>query len=112
MLKLVLKLVWFGFGCVGLFIIIKQYYPNFPKNLAQPGFVKGIQSELVSGIDPNEAAQIIGKVLSQEVAKTLSSTGKEITQFPVKQVRKIKINACEGLLEEDICSVAKEANCQ
>lgn len=122
MWKLALKIIWFGFGAAGLFIIIRQYYPNFPKNLAQPGLVKGIQSELSGGqpvsfnnlmeTDPTQAAQIIGKILSQEITKTLTSAGEEVKEFPAKQVKKVKIGACESLLEEDICSVAKEIECR
>lgn len=113
MVKLLLKLIWFGFGAAGLFIVTRQYYPNFPKNLTQPGLVKGIQGELVKvETDPNQAAQIFGKVVSQEITKVLTSASEEVKAFPAKQVRKIKIGACENLLEEDICSVAKEVKCQ
>lgn len=41
----------------------------------------------------------------------LEETTEEIKEFPAKQIRKIKIGACEELLEEDICSVASELNC-
>ena len=113
MVKLLLKLIWFGFGCAGLFIIVRQYYPSFPENLTQPGLVKGIQGELVKvETDPNQAAQIIGKVISREITQALTSAGQEVKEFPAQQVRKIKIGACENLLEEDICSVAKEVKCQ
>ena len=51
-------------------------------------------------------------MVKTEVTKIIESATEEITTFPAKQVKKIKIGACEELLEEDICSVAKEIECQ
>lgn len=129
MWKLILKLVWFGFGAFGLYIVVKQYYPDFPNNLNRSALVKGIQGSLVSnqapeadfkplnlaslkGLDPQTAGQVMSQLIKQEIVKIMESTTTEIKEFPAKQVRKIKIGACENLLEEDICNVAKEIKCQ
>ena len=127
MWKLILKLVWFGFGVFGLYIIVKQYYPNFPQNLGSSGLVKGIQGSLVSSnsespqplnlanlkdLSPQQASQAISQALKQEVTQILETTTTQIKEFPAQEARKIKIGACENLLEEDICNVAREAKCQ
>lgn len=129
--KNLLKLVWFSFGAFGLYTVVKQAYPNFPGNMNRSALVKGIQGSLLpneapeadftsqplnlaslKGLDPQAAGQVISQAIKQEIIKIMESTTTEIKQFPAKQVRKIKIGACEELLEEDICNVAKEINCQ
>lgn len=131
--KFLLKLVWFGFGLFGLIILAKEYFPDFWPNLKNSSLVKGVQSGLVQSqtadfssqskdapvelknliqLDPEKASQIISQVINQEITKILETTTTEIKQFPQKQVQKIKIGVCENLLEEDICSAARELKCQ
>ncbi|MCX6816827.1 MAG: hypothetical protein NTZ93_03110 [Candidatus Beckwithbacteria bacterium] len=124
--KNLLKLAWFAFGAFGLYIVIKQYYPDFPKNLATSSLIKGVQGSLVSSgespqplnlnnlkdLTPQEVSQAISQAVKQEITQILETTTTQIRQFPAQQVRKIKIGACENLLEEDICNVAKEIKCQ
>ena len=124
MVKLVLKLLWLGFGLFGLVIVGQKYWPQVkPADL-----IRGVQSSLVSdqgeklgetltvndikNLDPQQASQILGEMVKTEVVKIMETTGEQIKAFPAKQVKKIKIGACEELLEEDICSVAKEIECQ
>lgn len=132
MVKLLLKIIWFGFGIFGLIIIAKQYFPDFLPNLKNSSLIKGVQSGLVQSqdadfssqsterpinlkdltqLDPQQASQAISQVIKEEITKILESTTTEIKQFPAKQVKQIKIGACENLLEEDICSVAKQLKC-
>lgn len=131
--KFLLKLAWFGFGLFGLIIIVKQYFPEFLPNLKNSSLIKGIQSGLVqtqdadfssqstsqpinlkelTQMDPQQSGQIISQLIKAEITKILESTTTEIKQFPAQQVKKIKIGACENLLEEDICSIAKQLQCQ
>lgn len=131
--KFLFKLAWFGFGLFGLTIIIKQYLPGLIPNLRPSNFVKGVQSSLVQNssadfssqsasqpinlkelikLDPQQSGQIISQLLKAEITKILETTTSEIYQFPQKQIKKIKVGACENLLEEDICSVAKQLKCQ
>lgn len=130
--KFLLKLAWFGFGLFGLIIIAKQYFPDFLPNLKNSSLIKGVQSGLVQSqdadfssqsterpinlkdltqLDPQQASQAISQVIKEEITKILETTTTEIKQFPAKQVKQIKIGACENLLEEDICSVAKQLKC-
>jgi len=130
--KFLLKLVWFAFGLFGLIIIVKQYFPEFLPNLKNSSFIKGVQSGLVQNqtadfssqstpqplnlkeltkLDPQQSSQIISQLIKAEITKILESTTTEIKQFPASQVKKIKIGACENLLEEDICSIAKQLKC-
>lgn len=124
MVKLILKLIWFGFGVFGLVVVGQKYWSGFkPSDL-----VKGVQSTLISSenlppgqqltvnnlqnLDPQTAGQVLGQMVKTEVVKILETTSEQVKTFPARQVKKIKIGACEELLEEDICSVAKEAQCQ
>jgi len=130
--KFILKLVWFAFGLFGLIIITKQYFPDFLPNLKNSSLIKGVQSGLVQNqtadfssqstiqpinlkeltkLDPQQSSQIISQLIKAEITKILESTTTEIKQFPASQVKKIKIGACENLLEEDICSIAKQLQC-
>ncbi len=127
--KFLIKIIWFGFGLFGLYIVFKQYLPDFWPNLKNSDLVKGVQSELIktqsadfsstpaspidlTNLNPEEAGQAIAKIVSQQITEVIKNTTSQVKEFPQKQVRKIKINACEELLEEDICSVAKEIKCQ
>lgn len=132
MWKKIVKILWFGFGLFGLIIIAKQYFPDFLPNLKNSSLIKGVQSGLVQSqdadfssqsterpinlkdltrLDPQQASQAISQVIKEEITKILETTTTEIKQFPAKQVKQIKIGACENLLEEDICSVAKQLKC-
>ena len=132
MWKKIVKILWFGFGLFGLIIIAKQYFPDFLPNLKNSSLIKGVQSGLIQSqdadfssqsterpinlkdltqLDPQQASQAISQVIKEEITKILETTTTEIKQFPAKQVKQIKIGACENLLEEDICSVAKELKC-
>jgi hypothetical protein len=120
MMKLLLKLIWFGLGAFGLFSLGQKYWPQ-----VQPAdLIKGVQGGLlpdktgpvtiedIKNLEPSVAGQVLGQIVKTEVTKILESTTEQIKTFPTKQVRKIKIGACEELLEEDICSVAKEIKCE
>lgn len=130
--KFFLKLAWFGFGLFGLIIIVKQYFPDFLPNLKNSSLIKGVQSGLVQNqnadfssdstgqpinlkeltqMDPQQSSQMISQFIKAEIIKILESTTTEIKQFPAQQVKKIKIGACENLIEEDICSIAKQLKC-
>lgn len=132
MWKKIVKILWFGFGLFGLIIIAKQYFPDFLPNLKNSSLIKGVQSGLIQSqdadfssqsterpinlkdltqLDPQQASQAISQVIKEEITKILETTTTEIKQFPAKQVKQIKIGACENLLEEDICSVAKQLKC-
>ncbi|MDP4031115.1 MAG: hypothetical protein Q8P47_02410, partial [Candidatus Beckwithbacteria bacterium] len=65
----------------------------------------------LKNLDPQQASQVLGQMVKTEVVKILETTGEQVKTFPAKQIKKIKIGACEELLEEDICSVAKEIEC-
>ena len=117
MLKLVLKLIWLGLGLFGVYTLVKPYMTS------RQGLIQGIQSALLvspeplnltnlKDLDPQQAGQVLGQLVKQEVTKVLESATIEIKQFPAQQVKKIKIGACEELLEEDICSVARQLQCQ
>jgi len=127
--KFLIKIIWFGFGLFGLYIVFKQHLPDFWPNLINSDLVKGVQSELIktqsadfsstpaspidlTNLNPEEAGQAIAKIVSQQITEVIKNTTSQVKEFPQKQVRKIKIGACEELLEEDICSVAKEIKCQ
>jgi len=124
--KLLLKLAWLGFGLAGLVIVAKQYFPNFPGKLKDSNLVKGVQTELaqqtgdfsdqadqtsLQNLDPQTASQVISQVIKRQITQVIQEASTEIKQFPKKTVRKIKIGACEELLEEDICAVAQELDC-
>ena len=126
--KKLLKYIWFAFGLIGLAIVAKEYFPSLPDTIKNSSLVKGVQTELdqsnqdadfsasleeinLQNLDPQAASQVIGKVVKQEVTQILEVVTEEIKEFPARQVRKIKIGACEELLEEDICSVAEQLNC-
>ena len=132
MWKKIVKILWFGFGLFGLIIIAKQYFPDFLPNLKNSSLIRGVQSGLVQNqsadfsnqssdqpinlkelakMDPQQSGQIISQLIKAEITKILESTTTEIKQFPASQVKKIKIGACENLLEEDICSIAKQLQC-
>lgn len=123
MVKLALKLIWFSFGAFGLFSVGRQYWPQ----IKESPLIQGVQGGLVengedqgetvtlkdiTNLDPQIASQVLGQMVKTEVVKILETTSEQIKTFPAKQVKKIKIGACEELLEEDICSVAKEIECQ
>ncbi|MFH0942878.1 MAG: hypothetical protein V1810_01765 [Candidatus Beckwithbacteria bacterium] len=131
--KFLLKVVWAGFAAFGVFMLFKQYLPDFLPNLINSSLIKGVQSGLVESqtpdypstspdqpldlktltkLDPQQASLVISEVIRTEITKILETTTEEIKSFPAKQVKKIKIGACEDLLEADICSVAKELQCQ
>lgn len=126
--KNLLKIIWFGFGIFGLVVVGQKYWPQ----IKNTNLIKGVQSGLVQSqdadfssqsterpinlkdltqLDPQQASQAISQVIKEEITKILESTTTEIKQFPAKQVKQIKIGACENLLEEDICSVAKQLKC-
>ena len=124
--KFLLKAVWFGFGLAGLVIIIQTYAPNLLNRFSDSSLVKGIETELAQNtgtggdsdssvdptqIDPGATTQAITKVIVQEVTKIIQENTETIKTLPAQQVRKIKIGACEELLEEDICAVASELEC-
>lgn len=111
MVKLLLKLIWLGFGVFGLVTVGQKYWPEVQRS----DLVRGVQDTTVDDIknlDPQTASQVLGQMVKTEVTKILETTGEQIKTFPAKQVRKIKIGACEELLEEDICAVAKEIECR
>ena len=128
MVKLLLKLIWLGFGVFGLVVVGQKYWPKVKGS----NFIQGVEGALVSQqteVDPNEsptaltvndiknldpqtASQVLGQMVKTEVVKILETTSEQIKTFPAKQVKKIKIGACEELLEEDICAVAKEIECR
>ncbi|MDZ7586855.1 MAG: hypothetical protein U0946_03795 [Patescibacteria group bacterium] len=131
--KFLFKLAWFGLGLFGLAMIVKQYFPDLMPNFRNSHLVKGVQSGMVQNqnadffepstaqpinlkqlteMNPQQSGQVISQLIKAEITKILESTTTEIKQFPANQVKKIKIGACENLLEEDICSVAKKINCQ
>ena len=81
MVKLILKLIWFGFGVFGLVVVGQKYWPSFkPSDL-----VKGVQGTLISSensppdkqginnnlqnLDPQTASQVLGQMVKTEVAK-------------------------------------------
>ena len=120
MVKLAFKLIWLGFGVFGLVTVGQKYWPDVhPTDL-----IKGVQGSLVpdkagevtvedlKNLDPQQASQVLGQMVKAEVVKILETTSEQVKTFPAKQVRKIKIGACEELLEEDICSIAKELQCE
>jgi len=124
--KLLLKLAWLGFGLAGLVIVSKQYFPSFPSKLKDSNLVKGVQTELsqqtgdfsnqsdqvsLQNLDPQTASQVISQVIKRQITQVIQEASTEVKQFPKKTVRKIKIGACEELLEEDICAVAQELDC-
>jgi hypothetical protein len=126
--KLLLKLAWLGFGLAGLYIVAQKYFPNFPAQLKDSSVVKGVQSELaettqtsdfssqsdqinLQNLDPQTASQVISQVIKRQITQVIQEASTEVKQFPQKTVRKIKIGACEELLEEDICAVAQELDC-
>ena len=120
MVKLLLKLIWLVFGTFGLVTVGQKYWPKMENS----DFVQGVQGGLlqnqeekltvsdIKNLDPQVASQVLGQLVKTEVTRILESATEEIKTFPAKQVKKIKIGACEELLEEDICSVAKEIECQ
>ncbi len=65
----------------------------------------------LKNLDPQTAGQVLSKMVKTEVVKVLEATSEQVRTFPAAQVKKIKIGACEELLEEDICAVAKEIEC-
>ena len=120
MVKLLLKLAWLGFGLFGVVTVGQKFWPS----LERSDLIQGVQSALVDSLEDgvsvddlkslnsDEVSQVLGETIKTQVVKILESTSEQITAFPAKQVKKIKIGACEELLEEDICSVAKEIECQ
>ena len=106
----------------------QKYWPKVKGS----NFIQGVEGALVSQqteVDPNEsptaltvndiknldpqtASQVLGQMVKTEVVKILETTSEQIKAFPAQQVKKIKIGACEELLEEDICAVAKEIECR
>ena len=110
MVKLLLKLIWLGFGVFGLVTVGQKYFPNFNPAVLFQASQKNMTD--IAGLDPNTAGEVLGERVKTEVMKILESSAEQIKTFPAKQVKKIKIGACEELLEEDICSVAKEIECQ
>ena len=126
--KKLFKYIWFAFGLTGLAIVAKQYFPNLSDTIKNSSLVKGVQTELdqstqdadfstsleeinLKNLDPQTASQVIGKIVKQEITQVLEVVTEEIKEFPARQVKKIKIGACEELLEEDICSVAEQLDC-
>jgi len=126
--KKLFKYAWFAFGLIGLTIVAKQYFPNLPNAIRNSSLVKGVQTELdqstqdadfsasleeinLKNLDPQAASQVIGQIVKQEITQVLELVTEEIKEFPARQVKKIKIGACEELLEEDICSVAEQLDC-
>ncbi len=119
MVKILLKLIWLGFGTFGLVTIGQKYWPQ----VKDSSLVQGVQSGLaenqeeeltvndLKNLDPQTAGQVLSKMVKTEVVKVLEATSEQVRTFPAAQVKKIKIGACEELLEEDICAVAKEIEC-
>jgi len=137
--KYLIKFIWFAFGLAGTVIIAKQYFPDLLPKIKNSNLVRGVQTELLhtvadnvdsssdntedgigqtlgiqdlKNLDPQEAGKVIGKVVSDQITEFIKETKVEIKEYPAKQVKKIKIGACEELLEEDICSIAQELQCQ
>lgn len=120
MVKLALKLVWLGFGLFGVITVGQKYFPQ----LTPAGLISGVQTSLISDqketptindlkyLDPQQASQVLGQMIKTEVVEIMETAGEQIKTFPARQVKKIKIGACEELLEEDICSVAREIECR
>ncbi|MFC1627165.1 hypothetical protein ACFL18_01245 [Patescibacteria group bacterium] len=119
--KKLLKYLWFGFGLAGATITFNNYFPDFIPNLRKSNLVQQTQTEITQSsafsiadlktMDPQAAGQVLGAVVKQEITKIIEVAGQEVKEFPARQVKKIKIGACEELLEEDICSVAQELEC-
>lgn len=122
------KIAWLGFGLFGLTIIAKQYFPNVTTDLKSSKLIKGVQTELaetdqaadfssqstelnLQNLDPQTATEVIARVIREQITQVIQETSTEVKEFPTKTVRKIKIGACEELLEEDICAVAQELQC-
>jgi len=121
--KYLIKFIWFAFGLAGTVIIAKQYFPDLLPKIKNSNLVRGVQTELLHTVadnvdsssdntEPQEAGKVIGKVVSDQITEFIKETKVEIKEYPAKQVKKIKIGACEELLEEDICSIAQELQCQ
>ncbi len=124
MVKLLLKLIWLGFGAFGVVTVGQKYLPK----VDTANLVRGVQTSLVSNeakpsdkpltvsdlrnLDPETAGRVLGETVKTEITRILETTGEEVKTFPAKQVKKIKIGACEDLLEQDICSIAKEIKCE
>ena len=120
MWKLVAKLIWLGFGLFGVVTVGQKFWPG----LKRSELIQGVQGALVESLEDgvsvddlknltsDEVSQVLGETVKTQVVKILETTSEQVKTFPAKQVKKIKIGACEELLEEDICSVAKEAECQ
>ena len=124
------KYLWFGFGLAGIAVIANQYAPGLLTNLQNSRLVKGVQTELANSItsnsdpssstndqldltqlNPQETTTAVTQVITREIKQIIQEQTEVIKEFPAKQVRKIKIGACEELLEEDICAVASEIQC-
>jgi len=109
MVKWLLKLAWLGFGLFGVVTVGQKFWPG----LERSELIQGVQGALVDSLEDgvsvddlkslnsDEVSQVLGETIKTQVVKILESTSEEI-----------KIGACEELLEEDICSVAKEIECQ
>ena len=107
--KFIFKVLWFSFGLAGLVITTKPYLSKLSPQLKNSPLVKGVQEELggqTLGATETDVTQAITKIITQEVTKILTEQTEVIKTLPAKQIRKIKIGACEELLEEDICAVA------
>lgn len=133
-IKNLLKLIWIGFGVFGLAMVSKQYFPDIWPKMQNSQLVKGVTGEMVETVseksdgsddsikfdldfndlknmDPQQASQVVAKEISEQITEIIRQTTTEIKEFPAKQIKKVKIGACEELLEEDICSVAVELDC-
>ena len=89
MVKLLFKLIWLGFGTFGLVTVGQKYWPQFKP-------VKQVVSAL-----PQTNVETLKPVLQEQLVKIMGAASEQIKSFPATQVKKIKIGACEELLEED-----------
>ena len=98
MVKLLLKLIWLGFGVFGLVVVGQKYWPKVKGS----NFIQGVEGALVSQqteVDPNEsptaltvndiknldpqtASQVLGQMVKTEVVKILETTSEQIKAFP------------------------------
>lgn len=101
MVKLLLKLIWFGFGAFGLVTVGQKYWPEIQSS----DLVKGVQGSLIPdeksklGVDPAATGQAFSQVVQKEITKIIETNTETIKALPQKEVEKIKIDICNKIMD-------------
>ena len=85
--KLILKLIWFGFGLFGLVTLGQKHWPQI--SLVKPT-MSTWQSANLQSLTP---------VLQQQAFSVLGAATEQIKALPAQEIEKIKLGVCQKIMD-------------